>query len=451
MKFSQFDRFAPYLKGAAVLIALLTYWRFHSIEISGVYAYVAQGDVIRSVVGQGIVTARSIVWDFFGLVDRMITPHEITLLRWTGLLVVIIDSYLASKLLDYILAQKFWGFLGMFLIALSPFAVVAAVSGSSAAAASALALLFLMALYRNQYVYAAMLSAVAVAANLPGLIMFLISVLDLLQNLQERKKLISRLIYTTAGFSAVLALVYLYSLYSGNGRLFSIPVVESDLKWNMDGALALVAANILNIAGIAYVVVNRRYDVYKTHFHTLMLWITTCAVCMAQPSTLNLLVALTVSTILSMFFLQGFSSLWSVRLVSADTFVFVFVVIFLFSDLYSNNTFLKNTVLSDSYQRSEAVSDVVRSVAASSPDTKVVSNFAPHELSVKLGRTVYSVEGVAVPIGGFEFSGSSVVYVAKRTSKVGDTIGRCRLMLTTSYDEGDKNYFVQVVKCGDGK
>ena len=150
MKYSQFDRYAWYLKGAALLIALLTYWRFRDLDLSAVYAYVAQGDVVHSVLLQSIDVSRSIVWDFFGLIDRFVTPHSIRLLRYAGLILIVLDLYLISVVVEYILGKKFWGFLAVFLAALSPFAIVAAVYGGTAAAASELSVLFLMALYQNQ-------------------------------------------------------------------------------------------------------------------------------------------------------------------------------------------------------------------------------------------------------------------------------------------------------------
>lgn len=448
MKYSQFDKYARYLKGAALLIALLTYWRFRGLDLSAVYAYVAQGDVVRSVFSQSVAASRSVVWDFFGLIDRYVTPHSIVPLRIAGFLLIVLDLYIAARLLDYMLVQKFWGFLGMFLAALSPFAVVAAVSGGPGAAAAALTLLFLMALYRNQYVYAALLAGVSFAANLPGLIMFLIAMLDLLQNFQDKKKMVWRLLATAAGFFGVLLLVYLYSLYSGNVTAFSVPLGERDLGWVLYSTIPLFIANALNLAGIVYLVVKGRYDVYRTHFHTLMLWITSCALCIAQPSTMNLLVALIVSTILAMFFLQGFSSLWKFRLVSADTFVFLFVVLFLFGDLYTNNRFLINVALDDSLEKNEAVGDVVNTVVNQAKGARLVSNFVPAELSVKLGKPVYMVGGDVLPIGGFQGSSAPIVYVARRQLGADTLLPGCKILLNTSLTENNKTYAVQVVRCG---
>ena len=449
MKFSQFDRYARYLTGAALLIALLTYWRFRGLDLSAAYAYVAQGDVIRSILFRNMQPARSIVWDFFGLIDRLVTPHSVNLLRGVGLVLMVLDLYLLSKLVDYILGQKFWGFLSVFLVALSPFAVSAAVAGGPEAVAVTLTLLFLMALYRNQYIYAGLLAGICFAASLPGLIMFLIALLDLLQNFQDRKKMVPRLLTTAASFFGVILLVYLYSLYSGSAMPFSIPVGGQEPVWSFTGVLPLYVANVINLAGIAYLIMKRRYDVYRTHFHAIMLWITTGALCIAQPSTLNLLVALVVSIVLSVFFLQGFSALWKSGIIPADTIVFLFIVLFLFGDLYANNRFLKDEVLEDSYQKSEAVGDVLEAVAGSGNNARLVSNFVPAELSVKLERQVYAAGEDMLPVASLESAASSTIYVARRESKVDTLTAGCRILLSTSFYESGKTYFVQVAECGE--
>ncbi len=447
MKYSLFDRYAWYLKGAALLIALLTYWRFRELDLSAVYAYVAQGDVIQSVLLQSVAVSRSIVWDFFGLIDRLVTPHSIKFLRYTGLVILVLDLYLLSSVVEYILGQKFWGFLGVFLGALSPFAVVAAVSGGSAATGVALMLLFIMALYRNQYVYAGILSGICFAANLPGLIMFLVTVLDLLQNLQDRKQLMTKLLTSAAGFVVVMALAFFYSVYSGNAKVFSVPVREHDLTWLVSGAVPLLVANLLNVAGMVYIIVRKRYDVYRTHFHTLMMWIASLALCIAQPTTGNLLLALTVSIILAMFFLQGFNSLWKIKLISPDTFVFLFVVVFLFGDLYSNNMFLKRIVLENTFEKNEAVGDVVNTIARQQGDASIVSNFVPAELSVKLGRKVYEVGDGILPAGNFVGHEGRVIYVARRTTNLDTLTSGCRQLSDTRLIQDDRTYFVQVVEC----
>jgi hypothetical protein len=448
MKFSQFDRYARYFTGAALLIALLTYWRFRGLDLSAAYAYVAQGDVIRSILFRNMLPTRSIVWDFFGLIDRVVTPHSVSLLRVVGLVLMLLDLFLLSRLVDYILGQKFWGFLAVFLVALSPFAVSAAVSGGPEAVAVALTLLFLMALYRNEYVYAGLLAGICSAANLPGLIMFLIALLDLLQNFHDRKKMVSRLLITAASFFGALSLVYLYSMSTGNAVPFSITVGGQLPAWSFTAVLALFVANAINLAGIAYLIVKRRYDVYRTHFHTIMLWITGVALCIAQPTTLNLLVALVVSMVLSVFFLQGFSALWKPGFVSADTLVFLFIVLFLFGDMYANNKFLRDELLEDSYQKNEAVNDVVAAVARSGNGAKLVSNFVPAELSVKLGRQIYEADQELLPVAGFEEAAASTIYVARRESKVETISTGCAVLLSTSFYEEGKTYFVEVVKCG---
>lgn len=451
MKYQQFDRYALYLKGAALLIALLTYWRFREIDLSAVYAYVAQGDVIHSILFQSVAATRSVVWDFFGLIDRLIMPHSVQLLRYAGLFLIVLDLYMLSTLLDFILGQKFWGFLGMFLVALAPFAVLSAVSGGSGAAATALVLLFLLALYRNQYVFAGLLAGVCIAANLPGLIMFLITILDMLQNLLDRRKIVSKLFITAGGFIAVVALVYFYSVYSGSPRVFTLPLAEHDIGWTLDGVIPLFVVNALNLAGVVYLVLKRRYDVYRTHFHTLMLWITACALCIAQPTTVNLLAALTVSTVLGMFFLQGFNTLWKFKLMSGDTFVFVFALLFLFGDLYANNSYLNDVALQNSFQKDQTVGEVVTALAGHPDAAMVVSNFVPAELSVKLGRQVYGVGAGILPFGGVDESAGPVIYVAKRESKVDTVSTGCKLLLNTSLIQNKKAYSIVVVECGERK
>lgn len=447
MNFIRFDKYARYMAGVALVIALLTYWRFRGIELSAVFAYVAQQNVVRSALLHNLVSNRSMAWDFFGLINHFAMPHSIAFLRTASLVIMMLNFILLYRLVNYMLGQKFWGFLFLFLVALSPFSVVAAVSGGSAAIAVTIVTLFLMALYRNEYIYGGILAGVAFAANLPGLIMFLIVILDLLQNLQDRSKIIQRLLSAAGGFFAVALLVFFYSVYSGNPGFFSIPLGDHDLTWSLVGIIPLVVVNALNVTGIVYLIIRKRYDVYRTHFHTLMLWITSCALCLVQPTTLNLLFALTVSSVLGMFFLQGFSSLWHVKLVSADTFVFVFVGLFLFGDLYANDSYLKNVVLNDCFQKNEAVEEVVGTVLPVQGSSMLVSNFAPAELSVKLGRIVYAVQGEVLPVGSPIGTDSSTVYVAKRTSRVDTLSDNCRTLFSTNYMENRREYFVQVIEC----
>ncbi len=451
MNYSEFDRYDWYLKGAVLLIALLTYWRFREIDISSVYAYVAQGDVVHSLLFQSVAATRSVVWDFFGLIDRFVTPNSVRFLRYAGLVFMVLDLYILSRLVDFILGQKFWGFLAVFLAALSPFAVVAAVSGSPAAVAVAVTLLFLMALYRNQYVFAGLLAAVCFAANLPGLIMFLIVILDLLQNLLERKKILMHLLAATAAFLGILTLVYLYSFYSGNPRPFSFPLGERDVAWVADGLIPLLVVNALNVSGIIYLIVKRRYDVYRTHFHTLMMWMASCALCAARPSTEILLVALTVSVVLAVFFLQGFNSLWKLKAVSGDSFVMVFVILVLFGDLYSNNIFVTNVALENSLQRNQTISDVVSTVARRPGVRRIVSNFVPAELSVKLGRKIYDVGEGVLPFGGLQEAAGPVIYIAKRGEKVDSLASGNKTLLETLLVQNRKTYSIQVVESGDSR
>lgn len=447
MNFIRFDKYARYMAGAALVIALLTYWRFRGVELSAVFAYVAQQDVVHSAMFHNLVSNRSIVWDFFGQINRLAMPHSVTFLRSASLVLMILNFLLLYRLENYLLGQKFWGFLFLFLVALSPFAVVAAVSGGSAAIAATIVTLFLMALYRNQYIFGGILSGVAFAANLPGLIMFLIVILDLLQNLQDRSKIIQRLLSAAGGFFAVAILVFLYSVYSGSPGFFSIPLPDHDLIWAPIGIVPLIVVNILDVAGIVYLITRKRYDVYRTHFHTLMLWIASCALCVVEPTTLNLLFALIVSSILGMFFLQGFSSLWNVKFVSADTFVFVFVGLFLFGDLYANDSFLKSVVLKDCFQKNEAVEEVAAAILPVKGSSMLVSNFAPAELSVKLGRLVYAVQGEPLPVGSPVGKASSTIYVAKRSSQLDTLSASCKSLFTTRYTQNKQEYFVQVIEC----
>lgn len=446
MKYSQFDRYAWYLKGAALLIALLTYWRFHDLNLSSVYAYVAQGDVIHSALMESVMASRSMVWDFFGLLDRYVTPHSVLLLRYAGLILVVLDLYLISRLTEFILGQKFWGFLGIFLAALSPFAVVAAVSGGPAAAAAALTLLFLMALYQNQYVYAGLIAGVCFAANLPGLILFLIAILDMLQNLEDKKKILSRLMMLSAAFLAVAALAYLYSISTETSRVFSIPISDHDMDWLVVGVAPLLIANILNAAGIVYLIMRKRWDVYRTHFHTLMVWITSLAMCAAQPTTVNFLVAFVVSTVLAVFFLQGFNSLWKFKFLSGDTFVFLFIATFLLANLYSNNSFVKDVALENSFQKDEMVGDVVGALVKGDGGASIVSNFAAAEISVKLGRKVYEVGHGVLPVGNFMETSSPILYVARRDARQDTLTAGCKVLLDAPLVESNRTYYVQVVK-----
>ncbi len=472
MNFSRFDKYSRYLIGAVILIALLTYWRYRAIDLPSIYEYVAQQDVIHPVLFQNVTGSfmlNSIAWNFFGLMNRILMPHSIILLQLIGLAVMILNLILLTRLLDYMLGQKFWGFLCVFLVALSPFSVVAAVSGGSAAIAVTIALLFLMAPYKNQYIYAGILSGAAFAVNLPGLIMFLITILDLLQNSPDRKKVIRTLLFSAVGFFAVATLVLVYTMRSGNFFRFagfSVPLTGRDLAWPLVGVIPLFVVNALNLVGVIYLLAKKRYDACSMHFHLLMLWITSCALSAARPSTSSLLFALVVSSILSMYFLQGLSSSWKMKLVSADTFLFLFVLLFLFTDVYANDRFLKDTVVTDSVERNEVISEVVSAVKSWSPAgpaveyPRLVSSFVPAELSMKMNRSVYAVDGNLLPAGDLEFSGTRTLYVAESDSKLPrDTnsfagqdsaslrmLG-CKLLFSTSYAETGRSHVVQVIEC----
>ncbi len=451
MNFGLFDRYSKYLAGAALLIALLTYWRFRAMEFPAVFAYVAQQNVVHTAMFQSLMSNRSILWDFFGQIDKMTMPHSIAFIRIAGVILLVIDFVLLYKLINFVLGQKFWGFLGVFLTALSPFSVVAAVSGGPSAIAVTVVILFIMALYRNEYVYAGILAGAAYAANLPGLIMFLIVILDLLQNLEDKKNLVKRLLSAAAGFFAIAIVVTLYSVYSGHSGIFSVPLGDTDLRWALEGMIPLMVVSVLNVAGIIYLIVKKRYDVYRTHFHILMLWVTSSALCIVLPSTLNLLFAFTVSCVLGMFFLQGFASLWKIRMVSPDTFVFVFVVLLLFGDIYSNNNYLKNVVMEDSFQRSEAVEEVAATILNVQGSSMLVSNFVPAELSVRLGRVVYAVEGEPLPVSNTIGSNYSTIFVTRRKTKVDSLSSNCKDLFTTRYMEKNRDYYVQVIECRENK
>jgi len=454
MDHALFNKYSKYLIGIAVLIALLTYWRFAGIDLSNAYTYVAQEDVLHpALMVHSQITTRSVVWEFFGLINKLVMPRSIALLRAVGALIMVLNFLLLVRLVNFMLGEKFWGFLSVFLVALSPYAIVAAVSGDPAPASMAIVLLYLLALYRNEYIFAGILSGLAFAANLPGLVMFLILLLDLLQNVPEgtlqlsRSAMVRRIISASAGFVGVVALVFLYVLEMGNGRLFSIPLMERDLAWNAIAVVPLVIVNLLNIAGIIYLIYKKRFDIYRTHFHTLMLWITACVILVAQPATLNFLFALTVSFVLGMFFLQGFTSVWKTKMVTADMFVFIFAVIFLFSDMYANNIFLRDVVLSDSFQRTEAVDEVAASILSAGSDARLISNFAPAELAVKLGRKVYAVNEDLAGLFQIEDASYPSIYVARRESKADSLSSGCKNLFATSYHEHGLVYFVQVVQC----
>ncbi len=452
MDFLRFEKYYRYLIAVPLLIALLTYWRFRDINVSEVYTYVAQQDVIHPMLQQGFLRARSIVWDFFGLLNKIFIPRSIILLRITGLLLTVLNYFLLSKLLNDILGQRFWGFLCAFLVSLSPFVVVAAVTGLPAASAATIIILFLIALYRNEYVFGGILAGIAVAANLPGLILFLIMILDLLQNSADKKKIIKRMLNSAAGFCGMVLLVFIYSMASGHMRPPLIPLQEPDVPWSLITMTPIVLVSIMNMVGIAYLIATRRYDIYQTHFHVFMVWITFDALCVVQPTTSNLLIALIVSSLLCIFFVQGFVSVWKVKFLSVETFVFLFVVAVLFSDIYANNNCLQGEILKNSREKSDAMEEVISSVIPNQGNSQIASNFAPSELSVKLNRPIVEIEGEPSPFDEMNILGERTIYVVDKIAKEDSLYHGCKMLMSSSYEVSGVIHFVKVIEYeGNGK
>jgi hypothetical protein len=457
MDFSRFDKYYRYLIAVPLLIALLTYWRFREINFAEVYAYVARQDVIHPMLQQSFTGPRSIVWDFFGLLNRILIPGSIIVLRLVGFLLTVLNYFLLSKLLNDILGQRFWGFLGAFLVSLSPFMVVAAVAGVPSASSATVVILFLMAIYKNEYVFGGILSGVAVAANLPGLIMFLIMVLDLLQNStdsrpkgdepREQEKIVQRVLYSAAGFFGVVLVVFIYSFFSGAVRFSPIPLQEQDVPWSLLGIAPIFVVNIVDVAGVVYLLVARRYDVYRTHFHSLMLWIASGALCVVQPTATNFLVDLVVSSLLAVCFIQGFASTWGIKFLSADTFVFLFVVLFLFADIYANNKYLQDRVLKECQQTSQELDEVVASIIPVEGNSQIVSNFVPSELSVKLKKPVVEIEGQPFPIGNMNVRGARTIFVVDKISRTDSLYVGCKLLLNSACEINGADHYIEVIQC----
>jgi hypothetical protein len=450
MDFSRFDKYYRYLFVIPLLIALLTYWRFREINLSEVYAYVAQQDVIHPTLQQGLGGVRSIVWDFFGLLNKILIPGSVIILRLVGLLLTVLNYFLLSKLLNDVLGHRFWGFLGAFLVSLSPFVIVAAVTGMPAASDVTITILFLMALYKNQYVFGGILAGVAVAANLPGFIMLLITVLDLLQNSTDKKKIVQRVLVSTAGFLGVAVLVFIYSMFSGAARFPSIPFQEPDIPWPPIVAAPIVFVNVVNIIGVGYLLATKRYDIYRTHFHAFMLWITFDSLCIIQPTTSNFLVALVVSSLLCIFFVQGFTSVWKIKFLSVETFVFLFIVSFLFADIYANNKFLQGELLNSCREKSEEIEQVLSSINPVGENSQIVSNFASSELAAKLLKPVVEIKGEPFPLEGLDVSGGKSIFVVDKTAKGDSLYHGCKLLMSSSYEVGGVNHFVEVIQCERG-
>jgi hypothetical protein len=460
MNLSQFDRYAVFLIVASGLVALLTFSRFWNVDLPLTYGYVAQQDVIRPQFPSSVSEARSILWNFFGLINKMINPQTILPLKVFGLAFTLISFGILVKLLEYIFRQQFWGFLCFLLTALSPFSVVAAVSGGAAGIAAVLVILFVSALYKNEYVFAGLLSGAAVAANMPGVIMFLIAILDLLQNLEDRKKIVSLLLWCAGAFFGVVSLLFVYSKFSNYNLVLYAPISKLDLNWEFSGILPLLVVNILNLFGVVYLIIQRNYNFYRSHFPTLMLWLTLCALCIVQPSTLNLYSAEMISVILSMFFLQGFASSISLKSTLSGTLVFVVTAILLFSDLYVNDKFLKDVVLPESVTKEEVTDMVVESISSCDEGFELVSNFVPAELAVKLGRPIFAVEGNFIPMSGWIPTNGNlgsvnsikgVIYVAERDRKTDILFGKCKILLNTNYTDNSGVHFVQVLQCESEK
>jgi len=446
MDFSRFDKYYRYLILIPLLIALLTYWKFREINLSEAYSYVAQQNVIRPMFLQAFSESRSIVWNFFGLWNKILIPDSIILLRLIGLCLTVLNYFLFSKLVNAVLGQRFWGFISAFLVALSPLMVVAAVSGISAAGSLTISILFLTALYRNEYVFGGILSGVAVAANLPGFIMLLITILDLLQNSADKKIIVRKMFSSAAGFFGMVLVILVYSKFQGAVRLSSFPLPERDMPWSLAGVAPLFVVNIVNVAGAIYLIVAKRYEIYRIHFHSFMLWIAFAAFSFAQPTTTNLISLLLISTFLATLFVQSFASIWELKFLSAETFVFIFVVIFLFADVFANGKYLQDNILLDCREKARAVDEVVDSIKPNDDDTRIISNFAPSELAVKLMRPVVAIQGEPFPSENINFSGKKTIYVVDKTSKINVLTEGCKALMKTSYGIGRQYHYVEVIQ-----
>ncbi len=448
MDFSRLDSYSRYFILAAILIALLTYWRFRGINVSSVYSYVAQQEVIQLTPVPGMLTNRSLVWNFFGLVEQVINPRSILGLKLLSTAIVLIDLIALSILANLVFGQKFWGFILVFLVALSPYAVVAATSGGPAAIAVTFALLFLIALYKREYVVAGMLSALGFAANLPGLIMFLIVVLEILQDHNLRKSMVGTLFSSSAAFFVTGILIYVYSLYEGYPGAFFLPLGETDVSWTLEGIVPLLVVNLINVWGLIYLFIEKSYHLYNRHFHTLMLWIASVAFCIAQPTTLNLFFAISVSTVLSVIFLHEFAARWRIKRLSVDTVLFLFATVFLFTDLLANNYFVRDVVLEESVRAQKVLNEVVETLIPKAHGAQVVSNFAPSELAVKLDNPVVEVGGGLLGISDFRINDSPALYVVERTAPVDSLPRGSKTLLNISYLAGGDRHTVEVIERG---
>ncbi|MGC8652667.1 MAG: hypothetical protein ACP5US_01610 [Candidatus Kryptoniota bacterium] len=450
MNYHNFDRYSLIMVIAALLIAILTYWRYWAIDPVSTFDYAAEGAVVQSLFSPQLAAQRPMVWDFFGVIDKMIDSRSIFLLKASSLIISVINLLMLFKIVSFLLGEKFWGFMGLFLFAISPPGVIAAVSGGPESASLAITLLFLYSLYRNQYLIGGMLSAIAIAINLPGVIYFIVVIFDILQNVQDKKKVLSLLISVPLIFFGFISVVYFYGKMSGTSPLTLIPFRLSDFKWRTTGELPIFLANGINIIGIVYLIIRRRYDVYVKHFHLLMLWLTFQSLAIALPSSINLLNALALSLILFLFFLQGLPVVWHFSSASTELFVIGFVILFLSFDLTGNNYFLQDGVLPEVRSRKEAVREVISSVKSVKGIRRIISNFVPGELAVNLGRTVYAVNGSLIPAGETYQEEGKSVYIVDRPigSKVGDV--PCKNILSTIYFSEGGGHSIKVFVC-EGK
>lgn len=450
MNYSNFDKYRFIMLTAAILVALLTYWRYWSIDPASTFDYVAQGSVVKSIFSMQSIDHRPLLWDFFGVVERMIDDGSIYLLKTFSIILVVINLLVIFKLVSFLLDQRFWGFIALFLFGLTPPCVAAAVSGGPEAASLTIMLLFLYSLYRNQYLIAAMLSGIALTINLPGVIFFIVVIFDILQNVKDQKKIFSFLIWVPLIFFGFLGIVYFYESMIGTFNLAVIPFRLSDFKWNLLGTLPLFLTNALNIVGIAYLIRHRRYDVYIKHFHLLMLWLAFGSFAIASPTTVNVLNSLAVSLILFLFFLQGLPLVWQLQSASTELFVVGFVILFLSFNLLGNNYFLHDQVLPEAMSRKEAVREVVSSVKSVRGVTRILSNFVPGEIAVKLGENVYAVGGSVIPARVALQGEGKIIYIVEKPigSEVRDV--PCKSILSTMYfsESGDRT--IKVFVCEEG-
>ena len=451
MNITRFDKYYRYFIFVPLLIALLTYWRFRGLEIAGAYSYVAQENVLHPLLQRANQAPASIVWNFFGVVDRMIFPRSIDLLRILGLILVVVNYFLLAKLMNDVLGRRVWGFLCVFVVSLSPFLIISAVAGLPAAAAETVVLLFLIALYNNRYVLAGLLSAVALTANLAGFILFLIAILDLIQNATQKRRMLSSVLYSSTAFFGVAALIFAYSVYTGT-MFPAIPVTHPEFPWPPVAFAGFGIADTLVVGGIIYILSLRRFNIYKSHFHLFMVWLALSASCLVQPSTTNLIVTFVVSSILGTFFLQGFAALWSGRVFPVETTAFLFVLTFLFTDVFANNEFLQNRLLVNCKAEADAVTDVVDALSNLPSNIGIVSNFVPAEISVKLSRQVLGIEGEPIAGEGSVLRQSGTVFIVDSDSKSYIALPGSRLLNQDSYMIDGKVHYVKVIKYdGDAK